>query len=165
MVPKTNIPNPEQLEWMNIHLKVGKRVVEGDLAEGLAVPEDPEDLLKALARNPSEYFYWSTAAEVGRGEMEKAKRRYEMWYAKKYMEARKALMEEVGKSYITDTMIKGYIFENYPEEYEEYQDAILEAEYKKGTLDKASKAYYERGNALINILSWRKKDREEQGRA
>jgi hypothetical protein len=139
--------------------------VSGDLSEDLAIPEDPEELIDALSKSPSMYFYWSTATEVARAEVEKAKRRFEMWYAAKYKEARAELLQEIGKSYITDTMIKGYVFENYGEEYEQLQDAIIEADYKKGTLSWASKAFLERGNSMINILSWRKKDREEQGRA
>lgn len=162
MVPQTGIPNAEQLEWMQVKLKVGSRVVSGDLAEDLAIPSDPEDLLEALSKSPSMYFYWSTATEVAKADVERAKRRFEMWYADKYKEARKELIEEIGKSYLTDTLIKSRIFETDGETYEELQDAIITAEYKKGVLAFASKAFLERGNSMINILSWRKQDRLEQ---
>lgn len=152
----TKIPNSEQLDFMHIQLKVAGTVVTGNLSEDLLIPDDPELLAEEISKYPSMLFYWSSVAEVAKRELERVNREFEVWFSSKYVECKQELTEEFGKSYVTDTLTKSRVFDKYRDEYEEWQDAIAKAEYRKGILSIAASAFKEKGQAMINLMSWKK---------
>lgn len=161
----TQVPNPEQLDILHIKMKVGKTSVSGDLSKDLQVPDDPELIIEAMTKNPSMYFYWASVTEVARGELERKKYEFDMWYAERYMQCKKFCIDEFGKSAVTETMVKAKLFELYGTEYSEWQEEIVKAEYRKSILAHATKAFSERSNSLINILSYRKQEWKDSSHA
>jgi len=155
----------EQFDPYHVRMKIGKQWLTGNFSEDLAIPDDPESLVQEIQRQPAMYYYWSSMAEVARGQHERAKGEFERWYADKYSEARKLVVEEIGKSYVTDTLIKAKVFELWGPEYDERYETVLSAEYFKNTMNIAAKSFLEKSSSMINILSWRKANLQEAGRA
>jgi hypothetical protein len=160
----TEIPNPEQLDFMHIKVKVGGGTVSGDLSKDLSIPDDPEELAREIARYPSQYCYWASVSEVAKRELEKLKNRHDMWYSEKYLAAKKEMVGEFGKSYVTDTLIKAKIYEDFKEECEEWLEALSKAEYRKSILGVAANSFKEKGSSMINILSWKKQQLNDSGK-
>jgi hypothetical protein len=160
----TDIPDVDQLDFMHIKVKVGGGTVTGDLSRDLRIPEDPEELAREIAKYPSQFCYWSAVAEVAKRELEKNKNQFELWYAEKYLVCKKEMVEEFGKSYVTDTMVKARVYEKFGEEFKEYQDAVSKAEYRKAILVVAANAFKEKGSSMINMLSWKKAQYADSGK-
>lgn len=148
---------------MHLSLNVGTTHVTGDLAKDLEIPEDPESLIEEIRKYPSMYCYWSTMAEVAKKEIEVTKNQYEVWHAERYLDVKRELMDEFGRSAVTESMVKARMLESYSEEIAQFEKAISDAEYRRSVLAIAANAFKEKGQAMINILSYKKQQLNDSG--
>jgi hypothetical protein len=160
----TEVPNSEQYDFYQIQMRVGNKSVTGNLSQDLFIPDDPDEIADALRKQPSAAFYYASVSEVAKGELAKLKNEFELWYADRYMEVKRELAGEFGKSYASDTMVKYGVMEHYKEQYTTYINDIARAEYRRNVLTLAAKAFSDKGLACVNLLSWKKTQYMEAGR-
>jgi uncharacterized DUF497 family protein len=146
----------DQLSFMNVKLNIGNKQVYGDLSKDLEIPEDIEELAKAIDKYPSMLAYWGSVAEAAKGERDLLEQKYDRWYAELYLQAKEECESAAGKKAPTEAFIKSYMLKEYGDQIEEKKRALVTAEYRRSMALLVFKCVQEKGSSMINVLSYRK---------
>jgi len=143
---------------MRFKIKVGDFEVEQDLKETLEIDaSSPEALANQLTKIPSVFYYFVSLGEQVAKIKEKYTFEFEKWYAEKYENEKRNLIEELGKTMVNESLVKYTIITNYTKEYEKWKKTLVYLEEKQNTLNSIKVAILRKHEALINLLAYYKR--------
>ncbi len=147
--------------FMKFTFTIGNETVHANLSEALKIDiSSPEVIAEQLRDNAELCTYWGTVAEHAMALYQTAQLDFDMWYAERYKETKIRLIEEFGKSGLTEGQIKNEIMLTYGEDYKRNINNVRKAEFRKRVLSVAKTGFDKKQEALVNLLSFYKKEKE-----
>jgi len=147
--------------FMKFTFKLGDETVHANLSQDLKIDiSSPEVIAQQLRDNAELCTYWGSVAERALVLYQDAQTSFDMWYAGKYKETKIKLIEEFGKSSLTESQIKYEIMLVYGEDYKRNLTEVRKAEFRKRVLSVAKIGFERKQEALVNLLSFYKKEKE-----
>lgn len=148
--------------FLTFTFKIGDEVIQGDLGKELKIDaSSPDVLAQQLEENPARAFYWGSVAETAELLAQAEQISFDLWYAPIYKQVKEELIEQFGKSGLTESQIKYEILNRYEDEYKHRLNSLNKAKYRKKVLSLARHHYSEKHDALINLLSFYKKQKDQ----
>lgn len=156
---KPELSSQKVLEKLvTITVEVDGAVISRDLKAELEIPWDTDDLSElndVIARHPYQQYLYGTLLNHARKNYKRLKREYERWWASKRKIAKDSLE---GKPTLDDVAIKAQL--DNQSEYDNWQDALLEAEELQDNLEMAFKAFVAQKDDLVTLSSNLRQQRE-----
>ena len=144
--------------FMTFTFKIGDEVIQGDLGKELRIDSSsPDNLAAQLEENPERGFYWGSVQETAELLAQDETLSFDLWYAPIYKQVKEELVEQHGKSGLTESQIKYEIINRFTDDYKTRMKQLNKARYRKRVLSLARHGFNERHDALINLLSFYKK--------
>jgi len=150
-------------DTLKFQITIGNDKIIFDLSKELAVSGDPNDIADRLKEHAATYAYYSIKSEEASLLEQKLQHEFDVWLAELYEATKTALLEQYGKSQVTERFINNKIMAEHKDEYQDKRMELLQASFRKRKLAVAQKAVDKHGISLVNLLSYHKKELEKLG--